>query len=78
VRALSPHIGAHIELADGGRLGVVQARALERTGLRAGELDTSGQRPLLGCGSGALELMIVQPPGKRPMAAEDYLRGLRR
>jgi methionyl-tRNA formyltransferase len=78
VRALTPHIGAYVELPDGGRLGVIEARALDLAGRRAGELDTSGARPLLGCASGALELLIVQPPGKRPMAAEDYLRGLRR
>ena len=29
-------------------------------------------------GRDALELTIVQPPGKRPMGGEDFLRGLRR
>lgn len=28
------------------------------------------------CGSGALELVLVQPEGKRPMAFSEYLRGL--
>ena len=32
-------------------------------------------RLLLGTGDGALELVEVQPPGKRPMPAADYLRG---
>jgi methionyl-tRNA formyltransferase len=44
----------------------------------AGVLSLDGPRPVLGCAEGALELLIVQPPGGRPMPGEDYLRGLRR
>ena len=28
-----------------------------------------------GSGAGRLELLVVQPPGGRPMSYEDYLRG---
>jgi methionyl-tRNA formyltransferase len=31
----------------------------------------------VGCGDGALELITVQPPGKRAMSGEDFLRGRR-
>jgi methionyl-tRNA formyltransferase len=78
VRALTPHVGAYVEVGAGGRLGVAQARTLPAlAGLRAGELSTAGSRPVLGCAEGALELIVVQPPGKRQMGGEDYLRGLR-
>lgn len=77
VRALSPHIGAYLELADGERLGVSQAQAIE-TQVSAGQLNLDGPRPVLGCADGGLELIVVQPPGKRPMGGEDYLRGHRR
>jgi methionyl-tRNA formyltransferase len=30
---------------------------------------------LWGAADGALELLVVQPPGKRPMPAADYARG---
>jgi methionyl-tRNA formyltransferase len=30
---------------------------------------------LLACASGVLELLVVQPPGKRPMDAGAFLRG---
>jgi methionyl-tRNA formyltransferase len=77
VRALTPHIGAHVTLADGTSLGVREARALPAGGPPRGEVSLDGSRPVLGCASGALELVTVQPPGRRAMSGEDYLRGLR-
>jgi methionyl-tRNA formyltransferase len=76
VRALAPHIGAHVVLEGGERLGVHEARVLE-SGPSPGELSLDGPRPILGCAGGALELLAVQPPGRRPMSGEDYLRGRR-
>ena len=90
VRALSPHIGAHVMLADGSLLGVVQAAALEEAAARArardatdGEaartgalgLHASDARLLLHCVRGVLELQVVRPPGGRAMEAAAYLRG---
>jgi len=61
VRALSPHIGVWGEL-DGRRLIVWRARpALPDSALV----------------SGGLELLEVQPEGKKRMSGADYLRGLR-
>jgi methionyl-tRNA formyltransferase len=77
VRALTPHIGAQIALDDGELLGVRQARALP-DGPASGVLSLNGPTPILGCASGALELLEVQPPGKRPMSGADYVRGHRR
>jgi methionyl-tRNA formyltransferase len=78
VRALHPHIGAQLSLADGELLGVKEARAVPGDGLREGALSLDGGLPVLGCASGALELVRVQPAGGRPMSGEDYLRGHRR
>jgi methionyl-tRNA formyltransferase len=77
VRALHPHIGAQLELAGGDLLGVHEARALMQGGVARGELSLEGLRPRLGCAEGALELITVQPPGKRAMSGEDFLRGRR-
>ena len=74
VRALTPHVGAYLETAGGGRLGVRRARAVEVT-VRAGELRPEWGVLLLGCGRGALRLEVVQQEGGRPMAADAYLRG---
>jgi methionyl-tRNA formyltransferase len=78
VRALSPHIGAHVALEDGSWLGVHEARVVQASGLAPGEVSLAGPRPLLGCAAGVLELVVVQPPGGRSMSGEDYLRGRRR
>jgi methionyl-tRNA formyltransferase len=67
VRALTPHIGAYLELAGGERLGVRKASAVT-----AG--DTSHDLSIA-TAEGALALETVQPAGGRPMSAADYLRG---
>jgi methionyl-tRNA formyltransferase len=74
VRALTPHIGAYLETADGERLGVRQARAVESE-VETATLRSEGDELLLGCGTGALRLEVVQPPGGRPMPVDAYLRG---
>jgi methionyl-tRNA formyltransferase len=74
VRALTPHIGAFLELDGGDRLGVRAARAVPG-GPAQGALDARGDELLLGSTDGALRLDVVQPPGKNPMSAADFLRG---
>jgi methionyl-tRNA formyltransferase len=74
VRALTPGIGAFLELENGERVGVDEARVVE-TELPPGRLSTEDGRLVMGCAEGALELVRVKPPGKRAMSAADYLRG---
>ncbi len=77
VRALTPHIGAHIALDNGQPLGVRRAQAVP-DGPPAGVLSFDQAVPVLGCAVGSLELLEVQPAGKRPMSGQDYVRGYRR
>ena len=74
VRALTPHVGAFVELDDGDRLGIRSARAVP-SGPGQGEIEVNGEELLLGSVDGALRLEVVQPPGKKPMSAADFLRG---
>jgi methionyl-tRNA formyltransferase len=76
VRALNPHVGAVVEMPDGSRLGVWEARVVA-DGLERGQVSMRGAVPVLGCAEGALELVTVQPAGRRAMPGADYLRGRR-
>jgi methionyl-tRNA formyltransferase len=75
VRALTPHIGAYVEEGER-RLGV-RAAALAQgvEDVPPGALEERDGALLYGASPGALELLEVQPPGKRPMTAEAWLRG---
>ncbi len=92
VRALHPHIGSRVVLADGTLLGVHRSRvAAEMPGGETSSAETASVertppgvltvvegRLLYGAGDGALELLEVQPPGARAMDVADYLRGYAR
>jgi methionyl-tRNA formyltransferase len=89
VRALSPEIGADLSLGpvavkvwrtwpiagdeDGlsvHALGAAEPGRLVRLAARPSEA-----RLFLGCGDGWLELLVVQPQGKRAMRSAEFLRG---
>jgi len=74
VRALTPHVGARLRLPDGALIGVRAARELA-SGPPRGELAVDGDRLVLGCDEGALEVDRVLPAGGREMAVADWLRG---
>lgn len=76
VRALSPHVGAFVELRDGLRLGVTEARPVSRDSGSPGELIASDAgEPTIACANGGLELVRVKPPGRREMSGAEWLRG---
>jgi methionyl-tRNA formyltransferase len=77
VRALTPHIGAQLVLPGGELLGVRAARAGAETDAAPGTVSYAGAVPVLACTPGTLELVRVQPAGRREMAGEDFVRGLR-
>jgi len=74
VRALTPHVGAYLELPGGERLGVRRAHAVPER-LEPGRLATGSDALLFGCREGSLRLEVVQPAGGKAMAVDAYLRG---
>ena len=75
VRALHPHIGAYVELPWNERLRVNRGAISTGDGPSPGELAVSEGRLLYGAAGGALELCEVHPAGRRPMDADDWIRG---
>ena len=79
VRALTPHIGAHVHLGAGrGTLGVNLAVPVteDAAGVAPAALMAREGRLLLGCANATvLELVDVKPEGGRAMPAADWLRG---
>lgn len=78
VRALSPDLGARL------RVGNVETklwRSWPHEGTeravsgRPGDAGHEGDRLFMGCGHGSLEVLEIQPVGKRRMGAADFLRG---
>jgi methionyl-tRNA formyltransferase len=80
VRALHPHIGARVALTGGEMIGVHEAVALaerlpEGAEERPGVVVRDGRLLLVCSDQSALELLVVQPAGKRAMDAAAYVRG---
>ncbi|MDV5144384.1 methionyl-tRNA formyltransferase [Streptomyces sp. SBC-4] len=77
VRGCTPAPGAWTVLR-GERLKLIQVTPLpDRTDLAPGELAVGKNNVYAGTGSYAVELLWVQPQGKKPMKAADWARGVR-
>lgn len=76
IRGCSPEPTAWTTL-DGERFRIALARPATTSALAPGALAVDGRAVLVGTGTVDLELLRVQPQGKREMAAADWARGLR-
>ena len=77
IRGLSPHPGAWFEIERGGsseRIKVLRSTPVEGSGAPGTLLD---DRLTVACAKGAVRLDEIQRAGKKPMAASDFLRGLK-
>ncbi|MBF0401055.1 MAG: methionyl-tRNA formyltransferase [Magnetococcales bacterium] len=75
VLALNPWPAAHTVL-NGKLLKILRCRLGDGAGGAGQWIARREDGPEVACGSGSLVLTEVQPAGKRPMAAADWLRGL--
>jgi methionyl-tRNA formyltransferase len=76
IRGLSPSPGAWFELTLNGkteRVRALRTALLEMPGTPGTVLD---DHLTIACGEGAVRLVELQRAGKRPMEAEDFLRGV--
>jgi methionyl-tRNA formyltransferase len=78
VRALSPRPGAYTHFRDK-RLKVLRTSSASVTHpIQPGVLEIAAKDILIaGTGAGSLQLEVLQPEGKQPMSAADFLHGYR-
>jgi methionyl-tRNA formyltransferase len=74
-RGVTPEPGAFFQVGDT-RVKVLAAARSAAERLPPGVLALHGARALVGTGTSPLELVTVQPAGKRAMPGADWLRGL--
>jgi methionyl-tRNA formyltransferase len=72
-RGLSPYPGAWCELPGAARVRILRTTMSDGNGLPGIALD---DRLTIACGSGAVRLVELQRAGGKPMAAEEFLRGM--
>lgn len=79
VRAMQPWPKAVTWLHTDGRKPIRcilhSVRPVTESGLAAGEIRREGNRLLVGCGSGSVEVVTVQPDGKKAMEAVGFVNG---
>jgi methionyl-tRNA formyltransferase len=78
IRAYDPWPGTYTSVNEGGkvkRLKIYPPAQVLDLKLAPGEISSEGDRLVVGCGDGALEITCVQPDGGKRMSAADYLRG---
>ncbi|MDX1418936.1 MAG: methionyl-tRNA formyltransferase [Rubricoccaceae bacterium] len=77
VRALSPYPAAWTTLPDGRQLKLLRTAVVEDEGQHGtpGEVTEAGERIVVACGEGAVEVLELQRQGKRRMDARDFLNG---
>ena len=73
MRGLSPYPGAWT-LHDGTRLKLYRTRRAEGTGT-PGEVIEADGRLVVACGTGAVEVLTLQQPGRNRLDADDFLNG---
>jgi methionyl-tRNA formyltransferase len=73
-RGVTPEPGAYFFLGEE-RVKVIEAH-LGTAEVAPFSIKTSDKKLVLGCSSGSVELITVQPAGKKAMSAMDWFRGL--
>ncbi len=76
IRAYQPWPGSFFPWMEG-MLKIHQAHAVNDVGGEAGQKMVIDGFPVVVCASGCLVLDVVQPPGKKPMPGDIFLRGAR-
>lgn len=81
VRGLSPYPAAWTDLSDGDAtettVKILKTRLTDKDTLAPGEIKVSDGRLFVGTGSADIEVLRLQPAGKKALETADFLRGAR-
>ncbi|KGJ04478.1 methionyl-tRNA formyltransferase [Paracoccus halophilus] len=75
IRGLSPFPGAWCMVGDE-RVKLLRSRLVAGSGSASGRAGQVLSGFVIACGEGAIEVLEAQRPGKRPMPADEILRGM--
>lgn len=83
VRGLSPYPAAWTTLAEEGKESATDVKIIrtaisrrDGTNCEPGRIVTDGRTLTVGCGDGCVEILELQPAGKKRMTAAEWLRGV--
>jgi methionyl-tRNA formyltransferase len=74
IRGLSPFPTA-FTLLNGDKINVYKAKIRTNVFTNVGKILIKDEKLLVGCKGGAIELLEIQPPGKKRMQVSDFLKG---
>ncbi|MBN1300410.1 MAG: methionyl-tRNA formyltransferase [Melioribacteraceae bacterium] len=74
VRGLTPFPGAYFETKDS-RYKVYSTRVVENTNSKPGSISTENDKIIIGCAENELEILEIQPEGRKRMSSAEFLRG---
>ena len=76
VRGFAPWPGVYTKFREG-TVSIWRAAIADSPAAAPGSLTVTGRRVFVACGSGSLELLELQPEGKKRMSVADFLNGAR-
>ncbi len=74
IRGLSPFPGAFFTL-DGKSYKIFKSNVVPEPKLKPGEIQQTKKQLFIGCSDKTLEILELQPEGRKRMTTEDFLRG---
>lgn len=74
IRGVSPFPGAYFELGDK-TYKIYKSKSVDEPELKTGEIEQTKKELYIGCGVGTLQILEIQPEGRKRMTADEFLRG---
>ena len=74
IRGLSPFPGAFFK-KDEKIFKVYKSKINEEVNLATGQIEQTKKEIFIGCGQGSLQILEIQPEGRKRMTTEEFLRG---